>query len=81
MSPVKQKELDAFLEENLLMGHIHPLKSPMASLVFFMKKKDGKLQFIQDYQKLNAMTVKNTYPLPLVQDIISQISDAKCYVP
>ena len=42
MSLIKQKELDDFLEENLLSGHIHPSKSPMASLVFFMKK-DGKL--------------------------------------
>ena len=49
----------------------------MESQVFFVKKKDGKLQFIQDYQKLNAMTVKNTYPLPLVLDIINWISDSK----
>ena len=49
----------------------------MASLVFFVKKKDGKLRFVQDYQKLNVMTVKNTYLLPLVPDIINRISDSK----
>ena len=49
MSPVEQKELNDFLEENLSSGHIHPLKSPMASPVFFVKKKDGKLRFVQDY--------------------------------
>ena len=49
MSPVEQKELYDFLEENLSSGCIHPSKSPMASPVFFVKKKDGKLQFIQDY--------------------------------
>ena len=43
MYPVEQKELDDFLEENLSSGHIRPLKSPMASLVFFVKKKDGRL--------------------------------------
>ena len=43
MSPIEQKELDDFLEENLLSGRIHPSKSPMASPVFFVKKKDGKL--------------------------------------
>ena len=48
MSPIKQKELNDFLEENLSSGHIRPLKSQMVSLVFFMKKKDGKLQFVQD---------------------------------
>ena len=77
MSPVKQTELDDFLKENLSSGHICPSKSLMASPVFFMKKKDGKLQFVQDYRKLNAMMVKNTYPLPLVLDIINQISDSK----
>ena len=73
MSPVEQKELDDFLEENLSSGCIHPSKSPMASPVFFVKKKDGKLRFVQDYRKLNAMTVKNTYLLPLVLDIINRI--------
>ena len=43
MSPVEQKELDDFLKENLLSSRICPLKSPMASLVFFVKKKDGRL--------------------------------------
>ena len=49
VSPVEQKELNDFLNENLSSSHIHPSKSPMASLVFFVKKKDGKLRFVQDY--------------------------------
>ena len=77
MSLIKQKELNDFLEENLLSSCIHPSKTPMASPVFFMKKKDGRLQFVQDYQKLNAMTVKNTYLLLLVPDNNNQISDSK----
>ena len=77
MSPVEQKELNDFLEENLSSGRIRPSKSPMASPVFFVKKKDGRLRFVQDYRKLNAMTVKNTYPLPLVPDIINRILDSK----
>ena len=43
MSPVEQKELDAFLKENLKSHCIHPSKSPMASPVFFIKKKDSSL--------------------------------------
>ena len=77
MSPIEQKELDDFLEENLSSGCIHPSKSPMASPVFFVKMKHGKLQFVQDYRKLNAMMVKNTYLLPLILDIINRISDSK----
>ncbi|GLB40103.1 putative transposition, RNA-mediated [Lyophyllum shimeji] len=63
-APNEQAELDAFLEENLKSGRIRPSKSPMASPVFFIKKKDGSLRLAQDYRALNAITVKNRYPLP-----------------
>ena len=49
----------------------------MASPVFFIKKKDGSLHLIQDYWKLNVMTVKNTYPLLLIPNIINQVFEAK----
>jgi len=49
----------------------------MASPVFFIKKKDGSLHLIQDYQNLNSMTVKNTYPLPLIPNILYKVSKAK----
>ena len=77
MSPNEQKELDTFLDENLRTHRIWPSKSPMASPVFFVKKKDGALRFVQDYRKLNAITVKNAYPLPLVPDIMNRISAAR----
>jgi len=44
-------------------SHIHPSKSPMGAPMFFVKKKDGSLCLIQDYWKLNEITVKNSYPL------------------
>ncbi|KAG5717440.1 hypothetical protein E4T56_gene7237 [Termitomyces sp. T112] len=55
LAPCEQDELDAFLQENLSSGRIRPSKSPMASPVFFIKKKDGSLHLVQDYQVLNAM--------------------------
>jgi len=64
LSPVEQRELDAFLEENLRTGRIRPSKSLMAAPVFFIKKKDGSLRLVQDYRVLNSMMVKNKYPLP-----------------
>ena len=56
--------------------HICPSKSPMASLVF-IKKKDGSLHLVQDYQNLNAMNIKNTYPLPLIPNNLKLVSKAK----
>uniref|UniRef100_A0A0W0FND9 Putative reverse transcriptase-rnase h-integrase n=1 Tax=Moniliophthora roreri TaxID=221103 RepID=A0A0W0FND9_MONRR len=76
MSVNEQGELDQFLEENLQKGYIVPSKSPIASPVFFVKKEDGKLRFVQDYHKLNEFTVKNRYLLPLASDIICYVTCA-----
>jgi len=51
----------------------------MASPVFFIKKKDGSLRLIQDYRMLNAMTVKNKYPLPLIPELVNQLRGAKYF--
>src|SRR5258705_13045785 len=73
LSPAEQKELDEFLRENLANGHIHPSKSLIRVPVFFIKKKEGSLCLVQvqDYQKLNEITIKikNSYPLPLVSTL------------
>src|SRR5258707_5812015 len=79
LSPAEQKELDDFLQENLANGHIHPSKSPMGAPVFFVKKKDGLLRLVQDYWKLNEIMVKNSYPLPLVSDVLTCLHDAKFF--
>ena len=79
MSLNEQQELERFLEENLRKGYIQPSKSPIASPVFFIKKKDGKLRFVQDYRKLNEFTIRNRYPLPLVQDIIGKLQEARIF--
>lgn len=79
LSLAEQRELDIFLQENLDSGRIHPSKSPMASPVFFVKKKDGSLRLVQDYRRLNAMTVKNAYPLPLISELITKLRRAKYF--
>jgi hypothetical protein len=75
----EQKQLENFLEEHLQTGRIRPSKSPMASPFFFVKKKDGKLRPVQDYRKLNEITVKNRYPLPLISDILNTLRGAKYF--
>ncbi len=73
MSPNEQVELDKFLDEHIKKGYLVPSKSPMASPVFFIKKKDGKLRLVQDYRRLNKITIKNRYPLPLAANIINML--------
>ena len=79
LSPVEQKELDTFLEENLHTGCIWPSKSPMTTLVFFIKKKDSSIWLVQGYWALNSMMIKNKYPLPLIFKLISQLCRAKYF--
>ena len=51
----------------------------MASPVFFIKKKDGSLRLVQDYQALNSVMIKNHYPIPLISELITQLQGAKYF--
>ena len=62
--------LDEFIDEQLANGYIRPLISPYALSFFFIKKKDGKLRPVQDYQNINKWTVRNQYPRPLITTLI-----------
>jgi hypothetical protein len=75
----EQLELDKFLKENLEKGYIRPSQSPMASVFFFVSKKNGKLWPCQDYQYLNDWMVKNSYPLPLISEIMDKLKGAKYF--
>jgi hypothetical protein len=79
MSLTEQEEMDTFIEEALSTGRIRPSKSPIGAPVFFIKKKDGRLRFVQDYRALNAITRKNKYPLPLIDDLIHRLSGARYF--
>ena len=76
---MEQEELDHFIDNNLQKGYIQPSKSPMASPVFFIKKKDGSLRLVQDYRALNEMTIKNKYPLPMINDLFDRLQGAKVF--
>jgi len=79
MSRDEDVALQKFLDEQLEKGYIRPSKSPYASSFFFVKKKDGKLRPVQDYRKINAFTVRNQYPLPLIQELITDLGNADIY--
>ncbi|KAF8642971.1 hypothetical protein AX16_009290 [Volvariella volvacea WC 439] len=79
LNPKEQKALDEFIDTNLKSGRIRLSKSLMASPFFFIKKKDGGLRPVQDYQKLNEMTIKNKYPLPLIQELIDKVKHSKVF--
>ena len=75
----QQPLLDEFLKGHLLKKYIRRSNSPYASPFFFVKKKDGKERPVQDYRKLNEITIRNTYPLPLIKDLIRTLVKKKWF--
>jgi hypothetical protein len=71
--------LKKWLEENLSKGFIRTSTSPAAAPVLFAKKPGGGLRFCVDYRGLNAITIRNRYPLPLVQETLARLSKARFY--
>ena len=67
-------EVNKIIEEMKSQGVIEESKSPWISPVVMVKKKDGSLRFCVDYRKLNSVTVKDSYPLPRIEDILDQLS-------
>jgi molybdopterin converting factor small subunit len=70
MSASELKEVRAWLREHLSKGFIRASTSSAASPILFVKKKDGSLRLCVDYRALNAITKKNRYPLPLIEETL-----------
>ncbi len=62
-----------WIDENLQKQFIRKSKSPYASPTFLIKKKNGDYRVIQDYRTLNAWTVPDTSPLPLIAPLIEKL--------
>jgi hypothetical protein len=79
MTPKELVELKVQLNELLDKGYIRPSSSPWGCLALFMKKKDRSLRLCVDYQPLNAVTVKNKYPLARIDILFDQLAGAKVF--
>jgi hypothetical protein len=81
--PLASREKDAlkdFIMTNEGSGKIKRSDSSFASPFFFRPKSGtGELQGIQDYRKLNEVTVKDRYPLPLIQDVLNRAQASKVF--
>ena len=67
------------LLELLDKGFIRVSHSPAGAPVLFARKPGGGLRFCVDYRALNAVTVKDRYPLPLIKETLRQLSSAKWF--
>jgi hypothetical protein len=79
MPPKELAELKVQLQELIDKGYIRPSSSPWGSPALFVKKKDGSLQMCVDYRPLNAVTIKNKYPLPRIDVLFDQLAGDKVF--
>ncbi|MDI6015466.1 reverse transcriptase/ribonuclease H family protein, partial [Escherichia coli] len=77
-----EEELEAtrkYIHENLKKGFITPSNAPYASPVLMVRKANGELRFCVDYRRLNAISRRNQYPLPLIDETLQRLSKARIY--
>ena len=72
----QRKELKELLTDMEEKDVIRPSSSPWASPIVLVKKRDGTRRFCVDYRKLNAVTRKDTYPIPQIDDTLDTLSGA-----
>ena len=70
MTLKEEEALNQWLDKQLKAGLIVESKSRYAALCFYIPKKDGSLWLVQDYRKLNQVTIKDKTPLSLIREVI-----------
>ena len=68
-----------YIVENLSKGFIAESKAPFAAPILFARKANGGLRFCVDSRKLNAVTRKDSYPIPLLDETLAFIYKAKVF--
>lgn len=68
--------LKDYIKENLRKGFIRKSNSPAGTPVLFVKKHDGSLRLCVDYRKINAITIRNNYPIPKINYLIESFQEA-----
>jgi len=74
-----EEVLNQWLNEQLKTGLIVELKSRYVAPYFYIPKKDGSLQLVQDYWKLNQVMIKDKMLLPLIGEVIDKLKEMKYF--
>ncbi len=79
MSPTEKKRVADEIETMLKNDVIRPSRSPWAAPVVLVTKKDGSIRFCVDYRKINAVTKKDVYPLPRIDDALDAMYESTIF--
>lgn len=79
LTEAERIELLDTLDRETKAGRIRPSNAAYGSPMFFVPKKDGRYRMVVDYRRLNENTIPDVYPLPLISQILNDLSKAKFY--
>jgi hypothetical protein len=79
MTPKELAELKIQLKKLLDKRYIHPSSTPWGCPALFVEKKDQSLRLCVNYQPLNAITIKNKYPVPHIDILFDQLAGANVF--
>jgi hypothetical protein len=78
-SPLHKDEIERQVKDLLQSGLITPSTSPFASPVLLVQKRDGSWRFCVDYRHLNSLTIKNKFPMPLIDEILDELTGSQFF--
>jgi hypothetical protein len=79
LNEIQLKALRKYLDENLKKGYIRPSTSPAGYPILWVPKKNGELRMCVDYRQLNAITIKDRGPLPLISELRDRLYKAQWF--